>query len=317
MRRHIVCASSTRRIVGDAVACAPLQPSQRRCLSQSTDNGRATTGAAAAPRFLKLSTSEDGITTLQLARPSVNSLSVAFLGEINACLQHLSTAPATKAVILSSAMPGVFSAGLDLSEVYNPEREQLEALWYALQDMWIHLNSFPLPIVAAVTGSAPGGGCVMAMGCDYRVMARGPKGTAGNKLYRLGLNEVQVGLGLPAWIAAAYEALMGQRVAERLALMGDLLTADEAVQVQLIDEVAADEDAAMAAAHRQIQRFVTVPQKARAMARATMRRKALQPLATEQDRAMDTARFVDSIMDPTVQKNVGEYLEHLKSRSRR
>jgi enoyl-CoA hydratase/carnithine racemase len=85
--------------------------------------------------------------------------------------------------------------------------------------------------VAAITGHAPAGGTVLALFCDYRVMAEGD--------YKIGLNETQVGIPIPPVIWAGARRLLGLRRAEQLAVSGRLLTSREALSVGLVDEVVA------------------------------------------------------------------------------
>jgi enoyl-CoA hydratase/carnithine racemase len=80
--------------------------------------------------------------------------------------------------------------------------------WTAFFDAARALASCPVPVVAAMAGHAPAGGCVLALCCDYRIMAEGP--------YRIGLNETQVGLVAPEGI----QALMARGRAHRRAFAG-------------------------------------------------------------------------------------------------
>src|SRR6185437_3684442 len=73
------------------------------------------------------------------------------------------------------------------------------------------------------------GGAVLALFCDYRVMARGA--------YRIGLNEVQVGLTVPDCIQAALRRLVGPYRAERLLIQGTMLDADDALAAGMVDEL--------------------------------------------------------------------------------
>ena len=58
--------------------------------------------------------------------------------------------------------------------------------------MWLSLYMAPLPVIAAINDAAPAGGCLMAMSCDYRIMAQHPK-------FNIGLNETLLGIVAPTW----------------------------------------------------------------------------------------------------------------------
>lgn len=270
------------------------------------------------PKFLKIHTNEKGITSVQLARGPVNSLSLEVFQELNQWMLWLGSNDETKAVVISSAIPTVFSAGLDLAEVHNPKPERLTAFWQGFQEMWLIFNSFPKPLIAAITGNSPAGGCIMAMGCDYRVMARGPKDNANaNRLYRIGLNETKLGLTAPPWTMPAYAYLLGSRQAEKMLQLGETPVADDAQKLGLVDEVAVDDEAAMAVAYQQAERFLAIPQQSRWMTRDMMRREYLQMLASDEERNYDTEFFLQFVQSPEVQKNLGNYVDRLKSRTRK
>ncbi|CAC9520690.1 putative 3,2-trans-enoyl-CoA isomerase, mitochondrial precursor [Leishmania infantum JPCM5] len=270
------------------------------------------------PKLLRINTNEKGITNVQLARAPVNSMSLELFQELNQWMLWLGNNEETKAVIISSAIPTVFSAGLDLVEVHNPKPDRIAVFWQSFQEMWLIFNSFPKPIIAAITGNSPAGGCIIAMGCDYRVMARGPKdNTNNNRLYRIGLNETKLGLVAPPWVMPAYAYLLGSRQAERMLQLGETPVADDARNLGLIDEVAADEESTIEAAYQQAERFLSVPQQARRVARDMVRCEYLRLLATEDDRNYDTEFFTQYMLRPEVQKNLESYLERLKSRSRK
>ncbi|GET91231.1 3,2-trans-enoyl-coA isomerase, mitochondrial precursor, putative [Leishmania tarentolae] len=270
-----------------------------------------------APKFVRISTNEKGITNVQLARAPVNSMSLEVFQELNQWMLWLGSNEETKAVVISSAIPTVFSAGLDLAEVHNPKPDRVAVFWQSFQEMWLIFNSFPKPIIAAITGNSPAAGCIVAMGCDYRVMARGPKdNTNSSRLYRIGLNETKLGLVAPPWVMPAYAYLMGSRQAERMLQLGETPVADDAQKLGLVDEVAADEERAIEVAYQQAERFLSVPQQSRWMARDMMRREYLQMLASDEERNYDTEFFTQFVQSPEVQKNLDSYLGRLKQRSR-
>lgn len=272
-----------------------------------------------APKYHKITVEHPkGISHLQLARPPVNSLNLEVLQELNKWLLWLGSNEETKALVVSSAIPTVFSAGLDLTEMHRPKQERFVSFWESLQEMWLIMNSFPKPIIAAVTGNSPAGGCIMALGCDYRVMARGPAGDSeGKRLYRIGLNETKLGITAPAWTMPAYAYVLGSRQAERMLQLGETPTADEALKLGLVDEVTADEPSCVSAAFRQAEKFLSVPQQSRWMARDMMRREYLQMMATQEDRQYDTEFVTQLISSPEVQQNLDSYMDRLKSRVRK
>src|SRR5258708_276928 len=121
---------------------------------------------------------------LRLDRPPVNALSPEL---IVALRQAIQAAPGEGpgALILSGA-PGRFSGGLDVPLLLTLDRPAMAALWRDFYALLGAIAASPIPIAAAITGPAPAGGTVLALFCDWRVMAEGD--------YKIGFNEVQVGL---------------------------------------------------------------------------------------------------------------------------
>src|SRR4051794_7361477 len=144
---------------------------------------------------------------LRLDRPPANALAPDLIA---ALAEAVAAAPGAGArAIVLSGRPGRFSAGLDVPLLLTLDRPALADLWHDFYRLLLALAASPIPIAAALTGHAPAGGTVLALYCDWRVMAEGD--------WRLGLNEVQVGLALPPVIFAALRRQVGPRQAERLA----------------------------------------------------------------------------------------------------
>lgn len=169
---------------------------------------------------------------LRLDRPPVNALSPDLLSRL--CdLVDAAPAQGVRAVVVSGS-PGMFTGGLDVPLLLGLDRAAMGDAWELFHRSMRTLAASTVPVVAAITGHSPGGGMVLALFCDRRVMAEGP--------FKVGLNEVAVGIPLPRVILAALRRQVGARRAERLAVAGALLDPAGALEVGLVDEVApADE----------------------------------------------------------------------------
>ncbi len=164
---------------------------------------------------------------LRLNRPPANALSPEL---IVALKQAVEAAPqdGARAIVLSG-IPGRFSAGLDVPLLLTLDRSAIASLWREFYALWGALARSPIPIAAAITGHATAGGAVLPLFCDCRIAAQGD--------WKLGLNEVQVGLQLPPAICSGLKRLVGAHQAERLAVGGLLISPDEAARIGLVDEV--------------------------------------------------------------------------------
>ena len=170
---------------------------------------------------------------LRLSRPPVNALDPALIAALRAAIkasvQPEGAAGGCRALVLSGA-PGMFSAGLDVPALLRLDRAALRAAWQDFFDLLSDLAHCPVPLGAALTGHSPAGGAVLSLFADRRVCAEGP--------YRLGLNEVQVGLPVPPVLLRALTYLCGEREGARLAVGGLLVDPAEALRCGLVDEVA-------------------------------------------------------------------------------
>ena len=109
------------------------------------------------------------IAQLQLRSKPVNSLDATLCAELVGAIKELEAAPDVRGVVLGSAVPNMYSAGLDLNEILRDVDERAQ-FWTRVQEMWLALYTTPLATVAAVSGHAPAGGCMLALACDARVM---------------------------------------------------------------------------------------------------------------------------------------------------
>lgn len=171
----------------------------------------------------------EAIHELRLARPPVNALDPALVHALRDAIARAARDGARGIVL--SGREGLFSAGLDVPALLALPREALRAFWRDFFGLCADIACAPVPIVAAITGHAPAGGAVLSIMCDYRVMADGA--------FRIGLNETQVGLAVPAPIQAAMRRLVGAYRAERLMVAGTMLESADAKAVGFVDELVA------------------------------------------------------------------------------
>ena len=146
--------------------------------------------------------------------------------QLAAQLDELEKDRSVRGVVFRSGLQkDIFTAGNDITELYAP-KTSLERY----RDFWVTQNTFlaklyrsRLVTVAAIRGACPARGCNLALSCDYRVMT-----DFGN----IGLNEVALGIPVPAYWAQLMQRTIGQRNAEKLLPYGVLATAEEEPYVQ-------------------------------------------------------------------------------------
>ena len=114
------------------------------------------------PPPVLVSVGDDRVATLTLRAPPVNTFSWAVADDFIAQWSALEADPAVDALVLASGVEGVFSAGLDLGELRDPERARLEAYWAKMQEIFMLVYPSRLHAVACIDGQCPALGCFLA-----------------------------------------------------------------------------------------------------------------------------------------------------------
>ncbi len=235
------------------------------------------------------------VVELQLARPPVNALDPALCRELRHAVDAAVGEDARGIVLTGSAR--IFSAGLDVPQLLSlgDDRKALTESWQAFFGAARALAASPIPVVAALTGHAPAGGCVYALCCDYRIMAAGD--------FRIGLNETRVGLIAPEGIQRLMRRVVGPHRAERLLVAGEMVDAQSALQIGLVDELVDmgpdnDTTALVARAHAWLEELLALPHDAMRHTRQIARAEVVEALQPEH---IDLERFVDGWFEPGTQ----------------
>ena len=194
-----------------------------------------------------------GYEIFQLNRGRANPIENNLVSDIRKNLARAKADKNIRGIILTGNTDGFFTVGLDLKELYYYDEKQIVAFWVNWFEMCMELTKFPKPMIAAINGHSPAGGCVIAITCDYRMMAAGEN-------YKIGLNEVAVGITVPEYIFQLYAFWIGKRLAYQNLMRGRLLTVEEALEINLIDEIH-EMDALLPAAEKEMKRLLNSPTK--------------------------------------------------------
>ncbi len=209
---------------------------------------------------------------LRMDRAPVNALDDALCATLLQALQAAFDDGVAGIVLSGNAR--VFSGGLDVPYLLShcDDRRALHGTWNAFFQVAKAIAAAPMPVAAALTGHTPAGGCVLALCCDYRVMARS---TDPARPLQLGLNETQVGLAVPDGIQHLMRRVIGAHRAERLLVAGAMVSAEYAAEIGLIDALADDAETTIQHAVTWLQAMAKLPQaplrKTRHIARADVR----------------------------------------------
>ena len=213
---------------------------------------------------------------LRLERPPANALSPELTGALERAVRG---APARGARgLVLSGRAGMFSAGLDVPLFVALDRAGARAGWRGFLDLMQALIDTPVPLACAITGHAPAGGCVLALCSHWRVMARGA--------FKIGLNEVAVGVRVPDPVWAAARQTVGTRMAERMCTTSELFDSENALRIGLVDELA-EADEVVPRARKWVEGQLALPQATLRNTRALARRELSQSMEACDTRALE------------------------------
>lgn len=233
----------------------------------------------------------DAVAVVRLQMGKANAINPGFLEAANAALDKATGADA----VVLTGYGTFFCAGLDLVTLYDLGRGQLRAFMGQFDRFVLRLFTWPRPVVAAINGHAIAGGCVLALACDVRLMARGA--------FRMGLNEIELGLPLPTSALEVARASLPPAHLETLLYGGQLYEPDELNAKGIVDGLANPEtvliDAVDVAQH-----LAAKPSLAFAQIKAGLRR----PFAERMEAASrdDADRFGEAWFHAEARARIGE-----------
>ncbi|MBI5882273.1 MAG: enoyl-CoA hydratase/isomerase family protein [Elusimicrobia bacterium] len=175
---------------------------------------------------------KDGILTVTNSRPqALNALNTRFFVEMGALLKDLSVRTDIRVMVLTGEGKA-FAAGADIAEMVTMDSKQGSEFSLLGQAVFQAMEDLPQPVIAAINGFALGGGCELALSCDVRVAST---------LAKFGQPEVKLGL-TPGYAGTQrLPRLIGSGAALHLLLTGDMVNADEALRLGLVQKVTAPE----------------------------------------------------------------------------
>jgi enoyl-CoA hydratase/carnithine racemase len=178
-------------------------------------------------KFVKVDIS-DGIAVVTLSRGKVNALNKTVVCELRQCLEKLSVDRDLKAIVLTGSGK-FFSFGFDVTEFLSFTKTQFTDYLTEFTNLYTYLFSYPKPVVGALNGHTIAGGCMLALACDYRLMASGKA--------KISLNEITFGASVFAGSVEMLRFWTGNATATDVLYSGAMYSAKEALDLGLIQAV--------------------------------------------------------------------------------
>lgn len=177
--------------------------------------------------FLQVEDRESGIKILKISAPkSLNALNSTILAELNAFIDSLTVS--VKVLIITGDGEKSFVSGADISEMCDLSEKEGYAFGALGAKIFRKIEMLDFPVIAAVNGYAFGGGCELAMACDFRIASENAR-----------FGQPEVGLGIIPGFSGTYRMpkLIGQAMAKELIYTGRAIKADEALRIGLVNAV--------------------------------------------------------------------------------
>jgi enoyl-CoA hydratase len=194
-------------------------------------------------------TNTGGLAIVTVSRPeALNALNQDVIGQLRKIMEEIEENPIIKGVILTGDGEKAFVAGADIKELSVLSPEDALVLARKGQALFKKIEDFPKPVIAAVNGFALGGGCELAMACHMRFAAANAK---------FGQPEINLGI-IPGYGGTQrLTQLVGRGKALELLLTADMISADEAKAIGLVNQVYPTRDEMLAAATKTMEKIIS------------------------------------------------------------
>ena len=244
------------------------------------------------------------IRQIRLARPPVNALDTALCRALIGAIEQAHS-DGVQGIVLSGG-EGIFSAGMDVPELmaHGDDRARLLQSWQAFFGAVRAIGHSRIPVAVAIGGHCPAGGCVLSLAADYRIMAASSDAA---RPFRIGLNEVAVGLVAPEGIQRLLRRLVGVHRAGQLLIGGEMVAAERAHALGMVDELVPLEQVD-ARALAWMEQLLRLPRSPMLATRAIARNAILGMLAPER---VDLPAFVARWTRPDTQAGLRAMLARI------
>ncbi len=185
---------------------------------------------------------QDTVAIVRLSRGVTNALDLELVNELGVLLERIEHDASVSALVLGSGNVKFFSIGFDIPHLFELPRQDFQTFFTAFNRVCHRLYTLPKPTVAALTGHAVAGGCILALCCDYRFIAEGKK--------LMGLNEIKLGVPVPYLADCVLRELVGTRYAREMIDTGEFYMPADSLRMGLVDQVLPAGDVIMRAVEK-------------------------------------------------------------------
>jgi enoyl-CoA hydratase/carnithine racemase len=169
------------------------------------------------------------VVLVKLNRPVTNALDLQLVQELGEALHRVKHDSDVHGIVLGSSNEKFLSIGFDIPQLFELPRQDFTFFYRTFNRVSVDLYTLPKPTVAAITGHAIAGGCILALCCDYRFIAKGRK--------LMGLNEIKLGVPVPYPADCILRQIVGVRLARQIMESGEFYQSEELCHKGVVDQV--------------------------------------------------------------------------------
>lgn len=171
----------------------------------------------------------DEVAILKLNHGVTNAINPQLVSELAQTLQEVRDDSDVRGLVLASSNEKFFSIGFDIPELFALTKEQFRVFYQGYNRVCLNLYTLPKPAIAAITGHAIAGGCILALCCDYRYIVEGRK--------LMGVNEIKLGVPVPYPGDCILQHLVGTRNGREMMDTGEFYLPEQLLQMGVVDQV--------------------------------------------------------------------------------
>ena len=167
------------------------------------------------------------VAIVKLDRDVTNALNLELVTELNKTLQKVKNNPDINSLVITGSNEKFFSIGFDIPQLFGFSKDDFMVFYKAFNRVCLELYTLPKLTIAAITGHAVAGGCILALCCDYRFIAEGRK--------KMGLNEIKLGVPIPYPADCILRQIVGFRNAREIVDTGEFYEPEKLLQMGMVD----------------------------------------------------------------------------------
>jgi enoyl-CoA hydratase len=243
--------------------------------------------------------SDDLVTTIRLEGGKANAMTSELLDTIERGIDDFERGPSRAAVL--TGYDKFFSAGLAIPKLVDLDRPAMHVFIEKFGRAMTRVLACEKPIVAAINGHAIAGGCVLALMCDWRVIVD-------EASVRIGLNETQLGIGLPAIVVEPLRAQVPATSLVPIAMEGRLFAPADALAIGLVHVMVPSADILTHSATK-ARMLAELPAAATAQVKRALRTPVIE--AVSRTAVVETERWLDTWFAPEAQTRLRAAVDKL------